>query len=575
MVGDVVMTGLPEALAPWEPELRLFARDLAIALRDLVPRIAAAIGRPRGVSRGADGEPNGYDGIARRGPMGRLLATEWLLASEIPDEFLRRFTSHEQSYLALARAERRGARTITALFDAGPSQLGAPRIAHLALLVVLAQRARASRAELRWSVLQSEELPRTGLDEAGVRALLMLRTAREPSAEDIARGRAHLRAGEEQWLVGGPRLEAHRAGATSVTIEELDDPEAARLRLRRTGRSEITLDLPPPKTCARLLRDPFAAPTDAIARGPGSFVGARILFSSDGHRLLVRLASGPLLAYPIPNSQRAPLGKPTRFVPAAGHVAIATDWRKGRWQIVTQQEAMLRLCVVGKGGGPVTAPRSCFSALRLFDAVGHAPPFTRLHPRGDGAFVFAHRVGMLEIVNTSFRSAKEIAVERYGLGQISVVHGDAGDRFVEYTGGRDTWRHPHSMRGDGDGAILTGFDPRNGVARGGVIAVRTSPGVWTVLTKSEVSIVREPRSLLCVGLAEGGALVGLRDGDRQRLVLVAGDYEKQIVRAGAAITDACVNSGAPQIAYVTASGEVVVHEIAGGQALLRLFGEIE
>jgi hypothetical protein len=41
------------------------------------------------------------------------------------------------------------------LFDTGPDRLGRPRIAQLAALVVLARRASAARAELRWGTLHS------------------------------------------------------------------------------------------------------------------------------------------------------------------------------------------------------------------------------------------------------------------------------------------------------------------------------------------------------------------------------------------------------------------------------------
>ena len=46
-------------------------------------------------------------------------------------------------------------RLIIVLFDAGPLQLGAARLVHLALLILLARRAQEAGAELRWGILQN------------------------------------------------------------------------------------------------------------------------------------------------------------------------------------------------------------------------------------------------------------------------------------------------------------------------------------------------------------------------------------------------------------------------------------
>ncbi len=43
--------------------------------------------------------PDGYDGIGRRGSYDRLLASEWLIHDELPDEFLRRVVSGEHAFL--------------------------------------------------------------------------------------------------------------------------------------------------------------------------------------------------------------------------------------------------------------------------------------------------------------------------------------------------------------------------------------------------------------------------------------------------------------------------------------------
>src|SRR4051794_12554022 len=174
------MTALPRTLEPWRSSLEALAPDLVGGFSPLVQRLALAIGAYPAQSRRGDGEPDGYDGLARRGLYDRLLATEWLLASELPEEFLRRATSGEHAFLQLAHQVPSGGRRSLALFDAGPAQLGTPRIAHLAALIVLAHRAERAGVAFAWGILQ---LPEAALienvTESSVRALLAARSTED------------------------------------------------------------------------------------------------------------------------------------------------------------------------------------------------------------------------------------------------------------------------------------------------------------------------------------------------------------------------------------------------------------
>jgi hypothetical protein len=571
------MTELPSALAPWETELRLFAPDVARSLSDLVPRIDAALGARPSASQDANGEPDGYDGLTKRGPYTRLLASEWLLATELPHEFLRRATMGEHSFLALARSAGRVGRCITALFDAGPSQLGAPRIGQLALLVVLARRARCARAELRWGVIQRAEVF-VGLDAASVRALLSSRTAAPPSAADLARWDAALPKGrEEQWLVGGRALAEHRGSAALITLEDVDDPSAARIALRRTRKgstTEIALDLPSSDACVRLLRDPFAQARAPLVTGPGSFVGARILFSSDGRRLLVRLASGPLLAYPVPSSPRASPGKHARFLPFDEHHVVSTDWRRGHWCVVTQSGPLLRVSIVGKRGGNARPPRSCFASSNFLAPFDSSAPLAPLVERMDGALTFVHPSGAVDIVHTLYRRSQAIAVARYRESRIGIFADEKGEPFVGHLdpAGKPL-RHPHSLPLPRSGcAMRLGFALHEANPELGLLAVRARDGRWIVHTKSASIFVTEPPGFTCIAPAEGGALIGFT-GEKRQLVLVGPSGTKVIADAAARIVDACASSMKAHIAYVTEAGEVVVRDRLLGHVLLRLSGE--
>ena len=78
------MITLPRHLAPWAGPLALFPEEIALVLGPMVTRLAGLVGGWPS-DRAPEGSPNGYDGIGRRGPYDRLLATEWLLLEELPD----------------------------------------------------------------------------------------------------------------------------------------------------------------------------------------------------------------------------------------------------------------------------------------------------------------------------------------------------------------------------------------------------------------------------------------------------------------------------------------------------------
>lgn len=147
------MTVLPRHLAPWGAHLALFPKDIALALGGMTARLAGLIGGwPP--DRTAEGDPDGYSGIGLKGSYERLLASEWLLLEELPHEFLRRAVSGEHMFFERSYRSEAAARQCTVLFDAGPDQLGAPRLAHLALLIVMAERAARNGAQFRWAAFQ-------------------------------------------------------------------------------------------------------------------------------------------------------------------------------------------------------------------------------------------------------------------------------------------------------------------------------------------------------------------------------------------------------------------------------------
>src|SRR5215475_7202247 len=201
---------LPPALAQWAPYLKLFPEEVSLALKPIIQRVSMLIGSPHPLFNEKEGEPDGFDGLNRRGTYERLLLSEWMLADELEDEFMRRAVMGEHLFLNPARSSPAGTRASLALFDAGPSQLGSPRIAHIAALIVLANRADSAGSRFSWGVLQQPEVaPYSDVNAGNVMSLLAARDHWELSDIEIAAWEDYLATWselDEVWLIGGKRL---------------------------------------------------------------------------------------------------------------------------------------------------------------------------------------------------------------------------------------------------------------------------------------------------------------------------------------------------------------------------------
>lgn len=252
---------LPRALQPWHDWLQWFPHDSALAVGGMLPRLHAAMGRYRGTLQRGAHTPNGIDELRRRGPYHRLLLSEWALADEVPDEFLRRASSGEHLFLSPRYETLRADAEIVALFDAGPAQFGAPRLAHIALWILLARRAQEAGIGFRWGLLDAPGALDAGGDAQALKRMLAARTHRHADATRIDAWREALatercRSGE-RWLVGGARDAAdafsHRVAIARDLHANLHVAIAGPV-----GRRDVDVPLPPGKASARLLRGGFA-----------------------------------------------------------------------------------------------------------------------------------------------------------------------------------------------------------------------------------------------------------------------------------------------------------------------------
>lgn len=588
------MSGLPPALAPWAATLAPFAPDLALSLGGLARRIDAALG-PLPARPAGEGEPDGVGGLARRGPYERLLLTEWLLADVFPDEFTRRAAAGEHLFLDRARRARGAGRRSVALLDAGPDQLGTPRIAQLALLVVLAARAAARGATFAWGVAQDPgRTLREGLDEAGVRTFLDARSALPPGAaalEDWREALPPAAARDDVWAIGGPALlRGAPPGAARLAVEEVVEPGPRRVRLALAAGGgaprTLVLELPPDPVCVRLFRDPFGTAVAApVRRLSGIHPQLGILFSQNGRRLAVVAAEGDAaLDVHVPSSPAERPGGVRRIEQARFAVGVGWEGRRSGFAVVadparaeiafrTRQADRLSRGVVRPGPGvPLPARREGLAPLQpafqwprgsgrvwLLDAEGllHVAPF----PCGESSVVAS---GVLAALRTSAWVAWisrrggvfELEAHVMGIGREAAVLGEGmGRAFLSAPKGRlvcATQREPGSW------TVHAAADPP---PRGRVLPLERGRDILV------------PTGFTVVGAtfdrAGDPALVVLHR-DRRLLELLDGTDAYPFHRSADDIAAAAVSPAERAVGYTTRSGAVRVFSLARAAMVLDL-----
>ncbi|MFD5465082.1 hypothetical protein ACFWIQ_19970 [Kitasatospora sp. NPDC127059] len=282
---------MTNALAPWAGALSVLTPELATALGPLLRRLDALIDARETVI-GAEGEPDGYGGLARGRRPERLLTSEWLLAEEFPEEFLRRWSEGELLELETELRETRSRGQVVVLVDAGPAQAGAARLVQLAALLVLHRRAAARGSELLVGVLGDPPGRLIGGDLGELLPRwLKARQHADPEPEDVAYAERALDPAAQCWLLASPRLAARLpARRRTVASEEAGWSEAgaSRVAVRVDGGPAVELPLPPVGVAVRALRGSGFRSTAQLAAQLPAVGGALPAFTSGAATLLVR-----------------------------------------------------------------------------------------------------------------------------------------------------------------------------------------------------------------------------------------------------------------------------------------------
>lgn len=294
---------LPEALQPWRQWLEWFAPQHLPLFADLLGRLNPVLGPLRGRQQGGVPEPDGVGDLQRRGPYERLLSSEWLLADEVPDEFMRRAVGGEHMFLAPQYRAREANRLIVVLFDAGPLQWGAARLVHIALLMLLARRAEEAGAQLRWGILQGAPVLHA-FDSAGqLKRLLKARTY-----ESVAP--AHWHAWQEWLAVQGETLgecwtvgqrlpkDTSKTCTHRVQVQRSLDGQSLSFELQAGSVRRVLLPMPDEGRAVQLLKGQFddegQAPPSKLANGvPRVALTLPPVISSAGNYVALRMLHEP------------------------------------------------------------------------------------------------------------------------------------------------------------------------------------------------------------------------------------------------------------------------------------------
>ncbi|HET9956587.1 MAG TPA: hypothetical protein VFQ61_18925 [Polyangiaceae bacterium] len=600
--GELVID-LPRHLSQWGPQLALFPKELALALGPLVSRLANLVGGWR-VAETHDGDPDGYDGIARRGTYDRLLPTEWLLLDEIPEEFVRRVVAGEHAFLRRAQRASVGERRCLALFDAGSDQLGTPRLAHLALLVLLARRADEQRATLEWGVLQDPELAlRTGLTRSSVLHLVRAGCGRTVSPSDFDRWVevAQRAKGAEIWLIGANAVapQASRFHASVVLVSDVIEPNPPqRIRVRVSDSraavsradvsfsKEVILDVPSDPLAVQLLRDPFAA--RGASRQVAAWrvdVNSNLVFAADGRRLYARGAASTLVTLQVPNSPHATPGPTTAFNAPDGHTILAAGrlFSRKRTVVVSQLGQELFLHVLSRSGSSAT------QSLRFTPSSGYTlptPSATRLSPVGvlePNRFYFLDPQGrVVELVDGSVQpreNFRSIAARALRDCFAWVVAKAGSPQILWVRTNKEGQVEMHQSLLPGANVSLDSASFRFGVGVSEAYAYMTALHGWVIANERSCTRVSVPEQAQVVGLVKlqaGRPEVGLLvlDASDTRIQVLQSGELKTLFTSGAGIAGVEVSGTGLDVAYLTESGELGVYSCTVNAIVARLQAEM-
>ncbi|MGK5026886.1 hypothetical protein [Janthinobacterium sp. RB2R34] len=594
------MTALPAALEPWALWLNLFAPDLAPAVGALLLRLHPLVGKLSTATLERGAEPAGIGNIVRRGHYERLLISEWAIADAEPDEFLRRAGSGELLFNGPEPAVHQRSLHSVALFDAGPAQLGEPRLAHLALFILLARRAQQAGAQFRWGIWQR---PGVMFDDSGhdaLRKLLRSRTLQPAPVDARQQWEAELGADlADCWLIGVSG-EAPRQARNQVAIRRALGGNHLHVCVRqRRDQRTLQLELPAAPVAVRLLRKPFtpaALPGTIHHRDTRPSRAQAPRFSSGGKLVCVRQLDGSGIVYHVPQSAS---GKPGKYrilsVPAHGAI-LAAGVFKTTLSCITSADGTLKF---HNFPGPLLSGKPILCERPPLEDF-HAPPGMA---RWLEAFYLLanHTVKRYEhvvVLDTKRRlvcwqavppaspTAMPTVSFHHMLDDVIGIHHLGDSLYIGCAeGGGVQLYHWHSQNSSpskmnriaqAGSALLHGALKGEPDGHGGtLLAIKTGATQWWVGShnKGETMDIDDGATVLGVAISSKHpkpGLVVLHPG-RRRIEMRVGHVRHELATSPEPIQQASMDAASARIAWITAkSSTVVVRDLDGEQPLLQI-----
>lgn len=599
---------LPALLQPWAAWLALFPPENAEPLGEMLVRLAPMLGALRRHAARVAVEPAGVGDIVRRGAYDRMLSSEWALLDAVPDEFVRRAANNELLFLGPEPANSEESLRSVVLFDAGPAQLGEPRLAHMALFILLARRAELAGAEFLWGVMQQPGVLHRDQGREGLQRLLAARSYAPASADMAAAWDAALASNVEHgaddcWLVGGPDAPRPLRANAHATVRRawLGDELELVIDQRQRSRS-LRLPLPLPEDGVRLLRSPFtplANPALPAPRAGAHSLKRAPMFSTHQNWLAVGMIDDSVTFYPLHEAGRGIQGRPRNGGKLPHHYAIVAA---GAFQKSFGSVA----CMGGKlylSGFPGSFFNNAHNTAvempgkDMFDAtpgaLRWAPAFHLMHRAGTTGHheqvIVLDKAGRLVSWERKDSSAgRRNAATRFHLIATKVIgavqHGDRLLFAVGLHGRTDTYalragqtrpEHLYATAYEGNRFL---FGELNGWRDAeGIYAVRCADGEWLACNggASEKVKLREGGTVLgCARrvLGQEPGLVVLH-AERGMIALHHATSQLTLVKAGEPIAQASFDPLLQRIAWLgKKSGALTVQSLAGESLLQSLPG---
>jgi len=265
------------------------------------------------------------------------------LADEVPEEFLRRAVSSEHLFFTPRLQTPVSERSIVAIFDTGPLQLGSAKLVHVAAWILLSRRAQEMGGQLRWGQMQAPGLLRDGTGDTALKALLQARTYKTVGPVCATDWLAHFKDSPERgthgrgpedleiWWIGFGQVRPPPAASAWLGLRVRPDMLGDHLEVAldgKRGMRRTQLPIPPERLGALVVRGEFRAPVTRPTRLDGSYrIGlthAPLINFQSSHVAVREVDGHSLLVFAIPKAHQGGVIKPRRHTWSSKHSVVAT-----------------------------------------------------------------------------------------------------------------------------------------------------------------------------------------------------------------------------------------------------------